>query len=602
MKPYKAYSPLQTIQNIRKILNDLGIFTTESHVGLNGAYYSCRVVIDNNNLGLVNIGTNGKGMSKEYALASAYGELMERIQNRLLFRSMYFASVDTLKNNPSLIKLKDVLDSKNYLLNFRYYPDERQSILEGRSELMKYLKKSLPCFYSEEKRQCIEDVNYTLIEAPFYNIFNNSVDYLPIEWIRLSAGSTGLCAGNTPIEAILQGINEIFERYVLQKLYLERINPPVIPVDYFRNTAVLSLLEQLRQQYNLYYEIRDCSLGQGYPVVGLLLIDRKNNKYSFRLGADNNPIIALQRCYTEAFQGVHGMNHFFNPISFDGEDYDCKVEFNNSVNNGSGRFPSELFSETPSYVFDGFYNKIYETEKEEYENYKSFIQTKGYSLYIRDNSFLNFPAYHVFIPELSIVSLELFNSYQLISRTNTDRYKIPYEYRIKSLSKEELISFSSELENRKETQISLFPYNTGKHNSMNRHLLLSLIYFKTSRFGKAYEYMKKFLIHQQENKIIVEMYYYALRDYFYWMHHLGLKEKVSPVLIRTYGKKLAEEVIKDMNNKDSIFTNFKFPNCFDCANCMAIKECRFMEILSLDKDIQNAYQNNIKDQYGLAVL
>ena len=54
-----------------------------------------------------------------------------------------------------------------------------------------------------------------------------------------------MCAGNTPYEAILQGINEIFERYVLQKLYLEKITPPVYSPDYFKGTAIHSRLEKL---------------------------------------------------------------------------------------------------------------------------------------------------------------------------------------------------------------------------------------------------------------------------------------------------------------------------------------------------------------------
>ena len=41
----------------------------------------------NDGLGNFNIGTNGKGMNELYAKANAYGEFMERLQNKALFRT-----------------------------------------------------------------------------------------------------------------------------------------------------------------------------------------------------------------------------------------------------------------------------------------------------------------------------------------------------------------------------------------------------------------------------------------------------------------------------------------------------------------------------------
>lgn len=603
MKPYKACPPLHTIQRVRNILSELDIFTTEIHLGLNGAYYSCRVVIDNNNLGIINIGTNGKGMSKEYALASAYGELMERIQNRLLFRSMYFATSDALANNPLLQELKVNPAYVDLILEFRYYPDEQKVELKGKDALLKYVKKYLSRIHREEYIEYLEDTVYTLIEAPFYDVFGNSTEYLPVELIRMSAGSTGLCAGNTPIEAILQGINEIFERYVLQCIYLHRITPPVIPISYFKNTQVILALERLSKQQGINYEIRDCSLGEGYPVIGLLLIDRKNNTYSFRLGADYNPEIALQRCYTEAFQGVNRAGHSFTPIMFDDEDVDYKEEFNRSVKDGSGKFPPEIFGSVPSYSFDGIRREVFDTEKQEYEYYKSFINSKGFSLYIRDNSFLGFPSYHIFIPNLSVVSPCLFNHYELLDKVNTKRYKIPYEYRIKSLTDDELLLFASELEEQRSKQIELYPYYTGAYNKINRKLLLALIYFKTNCLEKAYLYMKGFLLQMQADKIKIEMYYYALRDYFYWMHRTDHSEvKTISVLSKIYGEFLAKEIIEDMHSRESVFVNFRFPNCFDCDHCQVADECRFREILLIDKIIQKAFQKNVRNQSEMEML
>ena len=92
-KAYKAREPEGTIDLFRRILKEkLNIvFKEEFFVG-DGEFYSCRISITNNDLEGLNIGTNGKGMTREYALASAYGEFMERIQNLILIsnRSLFY--------------------------------------------------------------------------------------------------------------------------------------------------------------------------------------------------------------------------------------------------------------------------------------------------------------------------------------------------------------------------------------------------------------------------------------------------------------------------------------------------------------------------------
>jgi Uncharacterized conserved protein len=84
-KEYKARAPEQTVSIIREILKNNGIsideqLTNEKSVGV----YSCRLTVTNEGLSELNIGTNGKGMTEEYSLASGYAEFMERLQNEWL--------------------------------------------------------------------------------------------------------------------------------------------------------------------------------------------------------------------------------------------------------------------------------------------------------------------------------------------------------------------------------------------------------------------------------------------------------------------------------------------------------------------------------------
>ena len=77
---YKEITPAETVKRLKKILSDIHIETEEqwqkeSSIGT----WALRVVLKG-----TNIGTNGKGVSKEFSLASAYAELFERYQNDLL--------------------------------------------------------------------------------------------------------------------------------------------------------------------------------------------------------------------------------------------------------------------------------------------------------------------------------------------------------------------------------------------------------------------------------------------------------------------------------------------------------------------------------------
>lgn len=610
MKPYKALPPLRTINNIRSILESLDIFTSEYHIGLENFYQSCRVIISNEGLEQLNIGTNGKGLKTDYALASAYGELMERIQNRMIFKDMFYATF------PSIEKLQkdypffcQMIKDNHWELDFRYYPDEIKYDLNSWIELEKQLKKYLPQVYYDTPSNILKDMKsmqfrLSLLQAPFYNVNKQCLENIPFQLIRLSAGSTGLCAGNTPEEAILQGLNEIFERYVLQQIYIKRITPPTIPTSYFSNSEIIHRLENLRKSQAITYEIKDCSLGRNFPVIGLLLIDTKNNSYSFRLGADANPNIALQRCYTEAFQGVNKDKHIFNSINFDDENIDYKKEYNQNVINGSGRYPECIFLSIPTYPFQGLIRMNEETDKEELKTIVKFIKTMNFTIYIRDNSFLHFPAYHIYIPGLSDVSSQLYNLSQIISRLNACdfTYNIPPEYTIKSLDPDGLKLLYNQLDKRPEKHISLFPYYTSPNNIINKNLLLSLVSFKLSDFKKAFKHMSLFLKENEQKQVKIERYYYALRDFFYWKMKYGETSLFLDTLKRIYGEHLANEIIADMNDKDNVFQYFHIPNCFHCNNCECTDKCAYFSLLKIDKRIQNIYKKNLPQQNELNIF
>lgn len=68
--------PRDTIQNAKTLVSDLGLLTSEQWFAPVNGLYSLHLSVVG-----TSIYSNGKGSTPEFALASAYGELLERIQN-----------------------------------------------------------------------------------------------------------------------------------------------------------------------------------------------------------------------------------------------------------------------------------------------------------------------------------------------------------------------------------------------------------------------------------------------------------------------------------------------------------------------------------------
>ena len=219
IKPYKARKPEDTIFLIRKILHEkLNILLKEEHYVGDANFYSCRVNIANNLLDDLNIGTNGKGMRFEYALASAYGEFMERIQNQILIAHRSISSIYNQRTDNSTLS---IVNDDNLRTRYIFAPDEKNiKFTKSMDCVRKYIKSSnIP-----QLEELYEGKDMTLV--PFVNIFDKTVEFLPISIILSTCTSNGMCAGNTPKEAIIQGMSEILERYVIRKIYYDNISLP----------------------------------------------------------------------------------------------------------------------------------------------------------------------------------------------------------------------------------------------------------------------------------------------------------------------------------------------------------------------------------------
>lgn len=348
MELRKDETPLITINTIKRLLMQAGIYTQISfQANPIPSMYSCRVEIQ----GLPGIGTNGKGTSETAALASAYSELMERLQNGILLESLYTA-----------------------------FPREK------------------------DREETISFVNILTGEKIYRNgrILNH---YL---------GSNGMCAGNTYEEALSQGFCEIMERHVLRSLYSGSIVDKeicVIPRRYYCQYKIYDLIRELEER-GFTCRVLNCSLGGKYPVAGFLIVNPDSLRGKFALGCDYDLEIALQRCVTELFQGKdsltalrYDMRSIFDGTLQGGSDSStAQIEYFAALRDWQGAIPQVLFTDREDRSLSPF-TRVH-TSKEAYELCISCLGGQ-YDLLVHDASFMEFPAYRILVPGLSMVKTDV---------------------------------------------------------------------------------------------------------------------------------------------------------------------------------------------------
>lgn len=599
IKPYKERTPFTTIHSIRKILLEIGIFVTEKYKK-NGDFYSCRIEIANEGLEQYHIGTNGKGLSVEYAFASAYAEFMERLQNNVLIGNTYYFSKYYMKS----CSFKSYLHSVNGKIDFVYDPQEEiidieEVVLKNELQLRSHL-------FSENKNEIIGRLlsimgSRKLLCVPFYDVNNKRVVKLPIDFILQCTSSTGMCAGNTTEEALVQGFCEILERYAIKEIYYSQLTPPTIPTEYFKDDPVYKKIKDIESK-GLRVIIKDFSLGKKLPVIGVIVINPFNKKYNIKAGADPWPITALERCLTELYQDFDGIR------LLEKEDYGLFEKYNSAyqfinltkiLNNSTGQWPDSMFLEHFSYEFCGldFSHGISNTSDLVY--LKKIISELGFQIYVRDVSFLGFPSYYIVVPSMSDDKRGM-GDFQVFKDLFVNcSFLINH---ISILSEEDIIRLTSIIEEYygvfKENFLSLEKLSICSTDeelkNMSIDLLLSMLFYYNSQFEKSYVYMNEFLKHKPVTEYL---YFYACKDYISFRANTKDISMINTYMELFYGKKLAVEVVDDMKNPHDVFNSYNLQSFFDSREC-EIKNFKYVNFYKILKKIREKFmENNISQKH-----
>lgn len=390
---YKETTPDKTVRFLRAVLEELNVQVEEcwqrkSTIGT----FSLRL-----NFKGTEIGANGKGVSKAYALASAYAELFERYQNDIIGPIVSFGKKYPFYSAPDeqIYDSMQIAQSKNAFIDMYF----RERGLSDSTD-----KEKAEAFYASQKiDRNVHGMDDRYIMLPFYSIKNKTVVYLPKSTYGAYYGSNGMCAGNTTEEALVQGIAEIIERSVQKKIFLEQPALPDVPAEYIKRFPyIYNIFNSIKDGNKYDCRIKDASLGGRYPVAALIVYEKNTGKYGFRLGCHPDFAIAIERTLTEATQGQDVTDYAQRSIlDFNDESVKCGDSIYNSYKFALGQYPYQLFDNRQSYDFIMPQDVSHMDNSQMLKGLINDIVSEGYDILVRDVSYLGFPSYHVIIPGLS---------------------------------------------------------------------------------------------------------------------------------------------------------------------------------------------------------
>ncbi|MCI1640071.1 MAG: YcaO-like family protein [Bacteroidales bacterium] len=304
---YKSDIPENTIKNIEDGFGRLGLelkYIPDKNVnGINVFKGVCKA---NHTF----IKTCGKGETPVLAKASAYAEMAERISS-----GFFFESVRNLNRRKDLfrnIKIDEEAFAKlkkhEFIAGYCY-----EKTGDSRNILPEQFIPNTPLQLKDRNILLTSSISkHHWVNG--YSLSRNENVKVPIKFVFEIGWTTGQASGNTFEEAIAQGSCEIFERYCFSYVMHRRIPVPTIDLNTIKNPKIKQQIS-FYNEHNIEVVIKDFSLGNRFPVVGILFIDHnienernilKKDKF-FQLvnpGSALNIEEAISRCFTERNQAV----------------------------------------------------------------------------------------------------------------------------------------------------------------------------------------------------------------------------------------------------------------------------------------------------------
>ena len=291
---FKDRTPKETISLIEHFFQEKGCSIKVNIQQESSTTWSAQLVLYHDNTKIAT--SNGKGLTEEFCLASAYAEVYERFCNKTFFISNY--------------NLNKRIIEKTYATKGYYYsPEEKELTFAEAFD-------SIPAQYFLQHAQDDNSELETLfgilfdnryIGLPFQNIENDNIYYLDPRISLYLTNSSGMAAGNTFYEAFNQAMSEIYEHYITGH-YMTDIQDKYysIDLDCIENPELKKIIDIIQKDNDLY--ILDFSYNYNIPVLMSIIVNHYTHAITANIGAFPVFEIAVERILTELYQGIYSHN------------------------------------------------------------------------------------------------------------------------------------------------------------------------------------------------------------------------------------------------------------------------------------------------------
>lgn len=590
---FKEVSPDKTVKKIQKILTSVDIEVQESwnDSGLSNCF-SLNLYANGGNPF-----SNGKGITKDFAQASAYAEFIERLQGGLFFYK-----------NQSIIRDKEI-DIHTYAPDAKYMSVEE---LEQNGEWMDYLIKELgdPSITRNTiAKQCkiyaCTDTD-NILTLPFYSLFEDKYVYLPIGFIDQIYATNGCCAGNTREEAWVHAFSEILERHATLKYFLSGEAPPQIPEEVLQKYPIVSqILSEIRTNTEYNVEVFDLSDGIDYPIVSTRIISKKTHKYQVNVSADPIFEIALHRTFTELFQGRNINKMYMSNNGTIINTLNNSLRINNIVNQletGNGLFTADYFANELccNKKLTKFTDNSDKNNRQLLQYAFDIFRHIGCPVYVRNFSFLGFPCYRFVVPGFS-------EAFSLKITEKIPQYALGDDVaqigkQIKKASDDELNVFLMYNKMIKDIYSRYNNYGrmvgvplTGNVNLTLANITRAYAAFRLNRFAEATTFLRSLLNFSlsEEDKMYIE----CIIKYIELLNSKIDDKKIRAILPKFFYTEHTDKLFNFIDNGLTPFDDYLL-NC-DTTNCHLCKHkesCAYERAKKMVKTAGAVYSDFVKGQ------
>ena len=338
--------------------------------------------------------TNGKGATKESALASALGEFIERLNCNFFYHGQFWG--------------QDIANA-----DFVHYPDEKWFKPAFRNRLPKeILDEYCREIYNPEgelRGSHLYDTNSGNVKRgicclPFVRQSDGEVVYFPSNLIENLYLSNGMSAGNTLVEAQVQCLSEIFERAVKREILEGEMALPDVPPEVLaKYPSIVAGIKGLEEQ-GFPVLVKDASMGGKFPVMCVTLMNPRTGGVFASFGAHPSLEVALERSLTELLQGrsFEGLNDLPRPTF----QSNALTEPNNFVEHfidSSGLVSWRFFSAKANFDFVewDFSSQGQNATAEEAATLFGILKDMGKEVYMAEYTHLGAAACRILVPDYS---------------------------------------------------------------------------------------------------------------------------------------------------------------------------------------------------------